>query len=242
MLEWMRDYRDYLLWDVIYPRYLQAKRGAKALEVGSAPGTHLIHLHKTFGFEPYGVEYSEQGVRLNRDEFQENGISPSRVLHADFFSDEFQRAYAGFFDVVVSRGFVEHFTDVRPVIAAHANLLTNGGLLVVTIPNLRGVNYALQWWFNRGVLPLHNLAIMRRSVFTEAFTDQGLSALRCGYYGTFSFGVFSTTHKSALRNWTFWCCSRAQSILNMLFRIVFRAHGAETAFASPYLIYIGRKG
>lgn len=239
--EWMRDYREYLLWDVIYRSYLQARRGATALEVGSAPGAHLIQLHKVFGLEPYGVEYSEQGVRLNREEFQKNGIDPGRVLHADFFSEEFQRTYAGFFDVVVSRGFVEHFTDVKAVVAAHVRLLAPGGLLLITIPNLRGVNYFLQRWFNRAVLPLHNLAIMRRSAFTEVFAGQGLSTLRCGYFGTFSFGVFAIARTSALRHWTSWLCWQVQPILNMLFRAMFGVRGAETAFASPYLIYIGQK-
>ncbi len=113
VLEYMRDYRDYLLWDVTYPRFLDAKRGAKALEVGSAPGYHLIRLRDAFGFEPYGVEYSPSGAELNRRLFQLRGISSDHVIQADFLSTDFQSRYEAHFDVVVSHGFIEHFTGVE---------------------------------------------------------------------------------------------------------------------------------
>lgn len=241
VVEWLRDYRDYQLWNAIYARYLPRTPGAKVLEVGSAPGTHLIELRQTFGYEPFGVEYTESGVQVNREEFQRHGINPANVIAADFFSSQFQNTYRGKFDVVVSRGFIEHFADVRAVIAAHVQLLTSDGVLVVTIPNLRGVNYVLQWLCDRAVLPLHNLDLMHRATFCEAFERQGLSALHCGYYGTFSFGVYGTSRPAFMRDQLLAASRRFQQILNVLFRAAFRTRGAETSFASPYLIYVGKK-
>ena len=38
ILEYRHDYADYLLWGVIYKKYMPKTKGAKILEVGSAPG------------------------------------------------------------------------------------------------------------------------------------------------------------------------------------------------------------
>ena len=76
VLEYMRDYRDYLMWDVIFNKHMPKKEGASILEVGSAPGHFLLKLHKTFGFIPYGIEYSDIGVAINRELFILNNINP----------------------------------------------------------------------------------------------------------------------------------------------------------------------
>src|SRR5262245_47942965 len=60
-VEYARNYPDYVLWDVIYPDNLPRQASKRVLEVGSAPGDHLVQLWKQFGYEPWGVEYSQQG-------------------------------------------------------------------------------------------------------------------------------------------------------------------------------------
>ena len=52
------------------------------------------------------------------------------------------------FDVVMSRGFIEHFDEPSSVVDRHLDLLKPGGLLVVSIPNLRGVNGLLTRFFH----------------------------------------------------------------------------------------------
>lgn len=56
------SYTEHVRWNVIYPRYLPKTPGAKVIEIGSAPGHHLVQLWKVFGYEPFGVE-SLQGAR-----------------------------------------------------------------------------------------------------------------------------------------------------------------------------------
>jgi SAM-dependent methyltransferase len=241
LVEGMGDYRAYLLWEVIYRRHMPRGPGVKVLEVGSAPGTHLVHLHRVCGVEPYGVEYTERGVLINRQLFEKHGINPDNVIHADFFSPEFQSKYEGFFDVVISRGFIEHFTDMKTVVANHVSLLTKHGRLFVTIPNLRGINYALTWFFHKELIPLHNIGIMRRQVFCRLFHEQRLSPLLCGYYGTFSFDIHNTKEGSVWRRRLLLWCGRFQRVLNLVFRLLFRARGVESSLTSPHLIFIGTK-
>jgi SAM-dependent methyltransferase len=236
----MRDYRDYLLWDVTYPQFLVAGKGAKVLEVGSAPGHHLIRLRDVFGFEPYGVEYSPSGAELNRKLFHLHGISSDNVIQGDFFSPQFQGKYESHFDVVVSHGFIEHFTDVDGVVAKHLNVLAPGGRLVVTIPNLRGINYWLAWVFRKELIPLHNLSIMQQDQFCRLFKRHDLAPLLCGYYGTFSFGIFNAGPESTTR-YLLIACDKVQRLLNAGFRLLFGARGAESRYFSPYLIFVGVK-
>jgi SAM-dependent methyltransferase len=236
----LRYYSDYLLWDVILPKYLPHDKGLKVIEIGSAPGETLVRLKDSFGFIPYGVEYSESGVELNRKTFLAHNIDPFNVIHADFFSSKFQEDYKSCFNIVLSVGFIEHFDNVKDVIDKHINLLANGGTLIVIIPNLRGINYLLGYLFHKEIMPIHNLTIMRKKEFSELFDSQLLDTSLCGYYGTFDFGLFNTKEGSPLR-FLLSFCKMCQAVLNSLFPLLFKNKGAESSFFSPYLIYIGTK-
>ena len=236
----LRYYSDYLFWDVILPRYLPRQEGLKALEIGSAPGDMLVRLKETFGFVPYGVEYSKEGAELNRKIFSEHNIDPSNVIEADFFSENFQERYEGHFDIVLSFGFIEHFTDVEDVISRHIKVLAKGGHLVVAIPNLRGFNYFLGCVFNRKILKMHNIGIMQKKVFCGLFDSKLLEEKFCNHYGTFDFGMFNTEQDSPLR-FLLGFCKMWQAVFNAVFPRLFGDKGLESGFFSPYLLFIGVK-
>lgn len=240
ILAYMRSYEDFFLWEVIFKKYLPQAKGARVLEIGSAPGRQLVRLNKTFGFIPYGVEYSESGVEINKRLFAANNLNPDNVIYADFLSGAFHRLYRGSFDLVISKGFIEHFTDVRHIIDRHINLLKDGGCLIISIPNLRGFNYFLTRIFHRELIPMHNLEIMRLEVFKGLFGQERLLPLYCNYYGTFSFGLFNTKKNSPM-GIILNLCNRLQLILNVVFRLLFKDRGAESSWFSPGLIFIGIK-
>jgi 2-polyprenyl-3-methyl-5-hydroxy-6-metoxy-1,4-benzoquinol methylase len=239
-LGYIRSYEDFFLWEVLYSKYLPAQPGLKALEIGSAPGDHLVRLQERFGFEPYGVEYTKIGVDLNREVFLAHGIDPDNVIHDDFLSEELQQKYKGYFDVVISRGFIEHFTNPEPIVSKHLNLLRNDGLLIISIPNVRGINYLLGLLFNRAVLPLHNLEIMETKSFTRLFESKSVTPLFCGYYGIFNFALTNTTN-NALKQFALAMLLKLQVMLNVIFRVLFAERGAESPLTSPALIFIGKK-
>jgi SAM-dependent methyltransferase len=236
----LRDYDQYLLWDVILPQYLSGRAGARAVEIGSAPGDFLVRLQQRFGVVPFGIEYSPVGVELNRRVFAESGIDPGNVIAADFFAPELHERYRESFDVVLSRGFIEHFSELTDVIDKHLNLLRPGGLLLVSIPNLRGFNYLLSWLFHREVLAMHNLAIMTKPSFRSLFPISSTQPLLCDYYGTFSFNLYNA-RPGSLMQLPLALCMKCQPILNALFRTLLRGRGAETPWFSPSLIFVGVK-
>jgi SAM-dependent methyltransferase len=239
LLESMSSYDEHQIWDVLYPRHMP-RPGATVVEIGSAPGEHLAKLSQTFGLVPYGIEYSDGGVEVNRAVFAAHGLPPENVVQLDFFSDECLLRYREHFDVVVSRGFIEHFEDPSRVVDRHLELLKPGGLLIITIPNLRGVNRALTGLFHPELIPMHNLEIMAKAPFLRLFDPAKVRTLVCAYVGTFSFYLFNVkpgSPKAPLLR----ACMKAQSILNLLFRVCLGDRGAENRFTSPQLIFAGMK-
>lgn len=237
----IRPYDHYLLWDVLYKKYLSDSKNKTIIEIGSAPGQHLIKLNKEYGLLPFGVEYTDKGVAINRKNFELNNINPNNVLKADFFSEEFQNTYKETFDVVLSRGFIEHFGDVEKVIENHLNLLKKGGYLIITIPNLNGVYYWWTWLFNREQLSMHNLNIMQIKDFYKLFNNNTkLNILHCNYYGTFTFWLFTAKNRyieKSIINFL----RISQKILNCVFKVIFKEKGYESRIFSPNLIFIGVK-
>lgn len=240
VLEYMGSYEEYLLWNVIYKKHLPKNDGARILEVGSAPGDFLVRLSETFNFVPYGIEYTDSGVELNRQVFAENDIDPNNVIHGDFLSDEFHRSYEGQFDLVISRGFIEHFTDAKGIVDKHLNLLAKGGVLVISIPNLRGFNYLLARIFHKELIAMHNLDIMRKQEFEKLFDKSQVSDRFCDYSGTFNFGLFNARENS-LPHSLLGLCMKFQLMLNLFFRLLLGNRGAETSLFSPSIIFIGTK-
>jgi len=240
LLTSMRAYDDYLLWDVILPRYLAGRRGAKVVEIGSAPGELLVRLHARFDLVPYGIEYSPRGAEMNQRVFTAHGLDPANVIQTDFLAPEVHGRYRESFDVVLSLGFIEHFRNVEDVVAKHLNLLRPGGLLIVGVPNLRGVNLPLCWLFHREVVAMHNLDIMAPKRFAALFPGEQVERLFCGHFGTFSFGLF-TTPPGSLMGLVLAGCMKAQLLFNAIFRLLFEDRGAESRWFSTHLLFVGVK-
>jgi SAM-dependent methyltransferase len=242
LMAWLSAYDDYLLWQGVLPRLLpQGAAGLSVVEIGSAPGDFLVRFAQTLGAEPYGVEYTSHGAARNRDVFAAAGYSGDNVIEADFFSDAFLAANAGRFDIVVSRGFIEHFVDARAVVERHAALLKEGGLLLILIPNLRGIYAPWTQRFNPDQLPLHNLELMKAKNFRDACAVPGLDILRCGHFGTFSFWMFTAPPEAQLVNRFIRLLHIVQRGLNLLLRLAFGRRGCESALFSPNLIFVARK-
>ncbi len=233
-------YHSRIFWDVILKNHLPDMKGAKMLEVGSAPGTGLVTFNQRLGCVPYGVDYSEQGVETSRQVFIANNLNPDNVVQADFFSDEFHTKHKESFDMVFSGGFIEHFADARDAVDRHVNLLAKGGHLVITIPNLRGINYLVLKLFYKELLDIHNLDIMRKAEFAKLFDNEKLTPLFCDYYGTLTLDVTAARKNSPIR-FILSAIKKLELITNLILHIVLRGHDLNSRFTSPYLIFVGVK-
>jgi 2-polyprenyl-3-methyl-5-hydroxy-6-metoxy-1,4-benzoquinol methylase len=234
-----RSYADFVIWERLYPRHLASVKGAKVLEVGCAPGNFLVRLHRAFGCEPFGVEYARDGFELTKQTFSINGLNPANVAFADAFSEQYQRQFSGFFDAVFSRGVIEHFSDVGPIVNNHVALLKPGGRLIVSIPNYRGCNFVFKRILGPKSLKAHNLELMRKTVFREAFALQALQQVFCDYYGTCDLSMSVPEDSSKFKRIVFQVLDKSQLILNGLSRFTLRGAPFESAALSPSLLYVG---
>lgn len=162
-------------------RDLLGQTSGRALEVGCAPGRWLVFLAREFDLRVSGIEYTPDGAEATRRNFAMLGVDYDTVDEADFFAITPRSS----FDVVVSFGFVEHFTDVRSVIARQAEWLRPGGLLVVGVPNFAGIHGRIQRVLDQEILERHNLTIMNIRALAGIGVEAGLVTESARYLGSF---------------------------------------------------------
>lgn len=151
------------------------------LEIGCAPGKWLAFMRTEFGLEPNGIEYSEAGMRATIRNFELLGLEHGCIKAGDLFQLNPDRQ----FDVVMSFGFIEHFTNVDEVIKLHMQWLRPGGMLILGVPNFRGVYYYLQKILDKGLLDKHNLDIMCLEYFNRLAEQHELKPVSIRYLGSF---------------------------------------------------------
>lgn len=173
--------------EVLLRPHLEGRIGWKGLEIGSAPGWRSLGLWQRFGIVPYGLEYTEAGVALQRALYRARGLPEELVVRGDFFDDALRARWAGAFDLVASYGFIEHFDRPEEVVAKHLELLRPGGLLVVTVPHMNeGTLYGkLARRFNPEVYAMHNIRTCTRETFLGIFKAMGCEILYGGTLGGF---------------------------------------------------------
>lgn len=159
------------------------KRGdKKVLEIGCAKGNWLIYFAKEFGYEPYGIDYSEIGCIIAEENFKAANVN-GKILCEDIFKTSLESES---FDVVYSASLIEHFEDPTKIINKHIELTKNGGILILIIPNVKD---SLYFTFHkifgkeRELLETHNLNIMDKGRLNELLQSEEVQILMLDYFG-----------------------------------------------------------
>jgi SAM-dependent methyltransferase len=110
-------------------RYLPKRKDWSVLEIGACPGSHLLAIALTHGYKPTAFDYLP-AVRQLPETFARFGVPDLEVIEADFLTFSTARK----FNVVMSYGFIEHFSDPEDIIRRHWDLVAEGGYLVLGAP------------------------------------------------------------------------------------------------------------
>lgn len=153
----------------------------EVLEVGCAPGKWLAFAAKEMGLKPSGIEYTRAGMAATVKNLKMLDIKYGDIWEGDFFKLRPSRL----FDVVMSFGFIEHFEDVDDVVRLHMEWLRPGGMLILGVPNFRGVYRPVQAILDKEILDKHNLEIMTPDYFRGLAQRHGLLIKSLGYIGSF---------------------------------------------------------
>ncbi len=240
-LRWIRDsFAQDEFWNRLLPRHVPQDPNATVLEIGVAPGDEVLHFHRRFGHAPFGIEFSPAGAEAARRNFAANGIRTSNVIEGDLFDDALSARHESAFDVVFSRGFIEHFTNPAEVIGRHLRLAKPGGLVVISIPTLTGFHYLLTRALMPQQIAIHNRAIMRLKPFRQLFERADLETLFCGYQGGPNLLISYTPNPTGFRAALQWWTIKLQGLAN----VAGWASGGRLLrgpFLNGSLLFIGRK-
>lgn len=165
---------------VFHPFMKQLGRGKSLIDIGGFPGVFAAWFYK------HGItDVTVLDFHMNRDiirNFEKiNGLPENSIqcIHTDFFSFTPERRY----DVVFSSGFIEHFEDTTDVIKRHVDLLSDGGQLLILIPNFLGLNGMIQGSLDRENLEAHNLKSMEIPYLKEIMQTFNLRDVSVDYLG-----------------------------------------------------------
>ncbi len=142
----------------VFDKYLPVNENFHALEIGGAPGQYLIYMHKKFKYHVHSLDYSKIGNEQTVKNLKAAGIEV-KVYEKDLFAENFAQDIPKF-DVVYSLGFIEHFENLNEVVKRHVNLLKPGGILLLGVPNLRGIYKFFLKQTAPAHLAIHNLNAM----------------------------------------------------------------------------------
>ena len=112
------------------------KKPIKTLEVGCGSGGVSLYFHNTRGYEVELVDLSDEALSFARRNFETHGRKP---LHTTFRkADATQLPYPDdAFDLVMSFGLLEHFTDIAKPICEQLRVLKHGGFFFADIVTKR---------------------------------------------------------------------------------------------------------
>lgn len=157
--------------------------GRELIEFGCGQSVWLPYFGRVHGFQLAGVDYVEEGCAKARAILSREGLSGD-IACADFTADSpFERR----FDVGVSFGVAEHFTDTAACLSAFARFLKPGGLLITIVPNMTGTLGALQRALNRPVYDIH--VPLDADALAAAHARAGLEVLKARYLVPTNYGV-----------------------------------------------------
>jgi SAM-dependent methyltransferase len=154
------------------------------LELGGFPGSFAVYARRYLDFTDVALVDAFVDRTHLEAALQVNGLGPEdvQVYEGDMFEVELPRTY----DVVLSGGLVEHFSDPAAALERHDRWVAPGGTVIVTVPNFRGLNGEVQRRLNPDNLALHNQDVMLPGSLADALGSAGeFESVEGFYYGPF---------------------------------------------------------
>ncbi|MBW6442509.1 class I SAM-dependent methyltransferase [Patescibacteria group bacterium] len=172
---------DSILFSDLFREYLFPVKNKNCLEIGSNGGRFLAYISKNFGYFPEGIDYARGSKKTTEETLINNGKKDYKIYEEDFFKWIPKKKY----DLVMSFGFIEHFSGKENslIIKKSLNLLNEKGLTIITVPNFRYFRHFLYLFINKEKLKRHNLSIMKKAYFRKIAKENNLKILFLNYYG-----------------------------------------------------------
>jgi len=180
----------------IFDIYLPQQTGLTILEIGGAPGQFLAYFAKQFGYSAHAIDYSTIGCDKMREAFESANLDVT-IYNRDIFSD---LSDLPCFDIVFSMGLIEHFSDLDSIVEKHIELLRKQGILLLGVPNYRGISQVVLKKLAPQKLSMHNPETMDIRNWESFEKNQGLQTIFKAYIGGFNPGMYRRCENRTLTN------------------------------------------
>jgi SAM-dependent methyltransferase len=184
---------DYVFGDILAK--LIADYGIQnAIELGGFPGYYSIYLKKYQNLDTTLFDYYVHDG-LVKELLDVNGLKDGdiNIIEADLFNYKPEKLY----DMVLSFGLIEHFSDTASIIQTHLQFLKPGGVLFITLPNFTGVNGWVQRKFDIENYNKHYIDCMNPAFLADTCEKLGLKNVESYYHGKFTVWLENKSEQSA---------------------------------------------
>ncbi|HYE90110.1 MAG TPA: class I SAM-dependent methyltransferase [Terriglobales bacterium] len=223
----------------LFERFVPAP-GGEALELGCGASRWLPYLALRKQCRVTGVDYEPSAVELTEANMRGAGAAGT-ILCRDAFDLKANDDLVGRFDLVYSLGLLEHFDDLAHCLRAVTAYACPGGLVMTMVPNLQGVNWALQRYGDIRILETHVVYDVGR--LRRRHEEAGLTTLAAGYAGFYD-GFVSATAPSTPRGRRkiHHAICRTTNMAARAWLLATRERVApELAWTAPAVYYVGRR-
>lgn len=162
-------------------------KNGEVFEIGCFPGRYL----KEFGDQGYILNGIDTTYRVKDDlpkYLKEINYKVGDFICGDIFKEKTSKKY----DVVCSFGFIEHFINWEKVLAIHFELVKAGGIVIITVPNFKGlIPNLFHKIFDRINLRRHNIKAMDVAKWKKCINELSIDyeILYEGPFGEFDLWV-----------------------------------------------------
>lgn len=199
------------------------------IEIGGFPGTNVAYIAKNYGALPFLLDFVTDENTISKVAQAFELKQKITTIHQDFLKSDPPRLW----DVVLSVGFIEHFSDPAVIIDRHFNYCVPGGVVIITVPNIKNSFYGIVTrLFNRAALKTHNTSCMSPAFFKKYAESRGIKKFETGYWGHSGNYWLPAEKENGFVKWpllilkkmirTVWQKSKGQFISPAIFFIAFK--------------------
>lgn len=211
------------------------------MEVGAGSSGWLPYFAQKYGYIVSGLDYSDVGCKLARENLRILNLKYDEILCLDLFDWKGDKKY----DIIFSYGVIEHFEEPEVVIRIFREHLNNDGVIITLIPNLCGLMGALSKLFVPEIYKIHKVISLEE--LTELHLKNGFNDIKTNYAGMFLLSVipwersehFLFKAGSLQRSLNLFLIKLFNKLITMIDR--FLGLQVRSRYFSPYIISIMRK-
>ena len=178
----------------VFKQVVPVDHGSRALEIGGAPGGYLAFVSRTFGYEAHAIDSSPVGCLKLEENFRQLGI-PVSVYCRDVLAGDLSDLPR--FDLVYSLGLIEHFSDPAAIVRKHVELAKPGGLVLLGMPNFRGISRPILKLTRPELFSTHNLRTMDIRTWSAFERELGLEVVFRRYVGGWEPRIYAMRGKGS---------------------------------------------